>query len=413
MRPSEPTRRPEPAQQSIRVLFADDSAVTRLIITDALKDESGLELIGCAEDGNECVAMFRSLRPDVVLLDVDMPNQNGIETLRKIRSSDPHVPVIMFSTLTVRGGDATLDALSAGATDYVAKPSGVGTLDRALEFLRAEVIPKLRQWGKRSQQLREKASGGNRSDNSFVERKSEKPALRGCTTFRVQSDEASSLKPSNESENTSIRLFRPSSRVTRPKPIQLIAIGSSTGGPTALAELICALPGDLSVPVVIAQHMPPIFTGQLAERLDRESPLTVREGIDGAVLRPGEVWVAPGDFHMTVSREGVETVLRLNQNPPENSCRPAVDVLFRSAATVFGGSTLAVVLTGMGRDGTLGCQALKVLGANILVQDEASSVVWGMPRSVIEAGLADAVLPLKDIAAEIRMRVRSTMAAAT
>jgi two-component system chemotaxis response regulator CheB len=188
----------------------------------------------------------------------------------------------------------------------------------------------------------------------------------------------------------------------------MLAIGASTGGPNALAELIGMLPGDLGVPVVIVQHMPPVFTQLLAERLDRTSRLNVREGVDGSAVRPGDVWVAPGDFHMVVSREGNETLIRTNKQPAENSCRPAVDVLFRSVADVYGGNCLAVVLTGMGRDGTNGCQALSKCGAGILVQDEASSVVWGMPRSVYEAGLAESALNLKDLAAAITTRIRGS-----
>lgn len=187
-----------------------------------------------------------------------------------------------------------------------------------------------------------------------------------------------------------------------------MAIGSSTGGPNALAELIGLLPGDLGVPVVIVQHMPPVFTQLLAGRLDRGSRLKVREGVDGAPLKANEVWIAPGDFHMTVSREGTETLIRTNQQAPENSCRPAVDVLFRSVANVYGNQALAAVLTGMGRDGTAGCQVLQKCGATIYAQDEASSVVWGMPRSVAEAGLADSVLNLKDMAAAIVTRIRGS-----
>jgi two-component system chemotaxis response regulator CheB len=199
----------------------------------------------------------------------------------------------------------------------------------------------------------------------------------------------------------------------RSGPVHVLAIGASTGGPNALAELVGLLPGDLGVPVLIVQHMPPVFTQLLAERLERGSRLKVREGYDGAIVKPGEAWVAPGDFHMVVTREGTETILRTNKQAAENSCRPAVDVLFRSVADVYGASALAVVLTGMGRDGTAGCQVLSKCGAGILVQDEASSVVWGMPRSVHEAGLAEATLNLKDLAAAVTTRIRGSSTTAT
>jgi two-component system chemotaxis response regulator CheB len=195
--------------------------------------------------------------------------------------------------------------------------------------------------------------------------------------------------------------------------VDVLAIGSSTGGPNALAELIGLLPGDLGVPVLITQHMPPVFTQLLAERLDRGSRLKVKEAFDGAVVKAGEAWIAPGDFHMVVTREGTETILRINKNAPENSCRPAVDVMFRSIAEVYGASTVACVLTGMGRDGTAGAQVLAKTGACILAQDEASSVVWGMPRAVYEAGIADAVLNLKDMAAAVTTRIRGSNNAAT
>lgn len=194
--------------------------------------------------------------------------------------------------------------------------------------------------------------------------------------------------------------------------MHVVVIGSSTGGPNALVDVISQLPKDIGVPILIVQHMPPMFTQLLAERLDRSSPLKAREGFDGAVIQPGEVWIAPGDFHMTVARQGNNVVLKTNQNAPENSCRPAVDVLFRSVADVYGNNTLAVVLTGMGRDGTAGCRVLSESGAGILAQDEASSVVWGMPRSVVEAGLADSVLSLNDIGPAITTRIQGSQSSA-
>ncbi len=370
----------------LRVLIADDSSVTRRIVSETLNLEADMEVVGAAQDGAEAFAIFKTQKPDIILLDVDMPSINGIEALKLVRSVNATIPVIMFSTLTVRGGEATLDALAAGATDYVAKPSGVGHLDQAMDYLRKEVVPKIRLWGKRYKGRTDQASA---------------PKLP--TTPRTAA-------PLRGLANITIGAVKPVSPAPRRRagPINVLAIGSSTGGPNALADLIGQLPGDLGVPILIVQHMPPVFTQLLAERLDRGSRLTVKEGFDGAVVRANEVWIAPGDFHMLVSREGTETVLRTNKAAAENSCRPAVDVLFRSVAEVYGGSSLAVVLTGMGRDGTVGCQALSKVGAGILVQDEASSVVWGMPRSVAEAGIADAVLSLKDLPSAIATRIRGS-----
>lgn len=393
----------------IRILVADDSSVTRRIVTEAISAEQDLEIVGAATDGNEAVAFFKAQSPDVVMLDVDMPNMNGIGALKAIRALNESVPIIMFSTLTVKGGEATLDALSAGATDYAAKPTGVGHLDKAIQYLRSEVIPKLRTWGKRYKDRHDKKSAA--------------PTITRETTFTVQPTPAAPAPPAgaalrgsssftiNTSKVPAAPAISPAPGRRRAGAVSVLAIGSSTGGPNALAELIGLLPGDLGVPVVIVQHMPPVFTQLLAERLDRGSRLKVREGLDGAPLKANEVWIAPGDYHMTVSREGTETLIRTNQLPPENSCRPAVDVLFRSVANVYGNQALAAVLTGMGRDGTAGCQVLQKCGATIYAQDEASSVVWGMPRSVAEAGLADSVLNLKDMAAAIVTRIRGSQSA--
>ncbi len=383
----------QPMSDVLRVLIADDSSVTRRIVSEALSREADLQIVGAAQDGEEAIAFFKAQNPDIVLLDVDMPNVNGIEALKIIRKLNDSVPVVMFSTLTVKGGEATLDALAAGATDYVAKPTGVGHMDKAMAYLKQEVIPKIRMWGSRYKTRKEKSAQVSTTTKPVTAAPSALSAAsgaRGSSSFTIGAKPAATVQPTRR----------------RSGPINVLTIGASTGGPNALAELIGLLPGDIGVPVLIVQHMPPVFTQLLAERLDRSSRLTVKEGFDGAVVRPGEVWVAPGDFHMVVTREGTETILRTNKGSAENSCRPAVDVLFRSVAEVYGASALAVVLTGMGKDGTAGCRILSNLGAGILVQDEASSVVWGMPRAVQEAGLAEAVLNLKDLASAIMTRIR-------
>lgn len=385
----------------IRVLIADDSSVTRRIVSEAILREPDMELAGAAQDGEEAIAFFKSQKPDLILLDVDMPTLNGIEALKAIRRLSDSVPVVMFSTLTVKGGEATLDALAAGATDYVAKPTGVGHLNKAMDYLRQELVPKIRMWGARYK------SRQGKTTQTYT-------AGTGKTNAVTAMAASGAIKEARGSASFPVTLSKPPISAPpqlqrrRSGPINVLAIGSSTGGPNALADLMSLLPGDLGVPVLITQHMPPVFTHLLAERLDRSSRLKVKEAFDGAVVRPGEAWVAPGDFHMIVTREGTETLLRINKNPPENSCRPAVDVMFRSIADVYGASALACVLTGMGRDGTAGAQVLSKTGASILAQDEASSVVWGMPRAVYEAGLAEAVLNLKDMAAAITTRIRGS-----
>ncbi len=383
--------------RTIRVLLADDSSVTRRILSESVSREPDMEVVGAAQDGAEAIAFFKAQKPDVVLLDVDMPGINGIEALKAIRKINDNIPVIMFSTLTVKGGEATLDALAAGATDYAAKPTGVGHLDKAMAYLKQEVVPKIRMWGTRYLARQEKATQVTPPER--VQPQRESGTFRGSSAFTV------TIPKTQMASAPPVR--------RRSGPVHVLAIGASTGGPNALAELVGLLPGDLGVPVLIVQHMPPVFTQLLAERLERGSRLKVREGYDGAIVKPGEAWVAPGDFHMVVTREGTETILRTNKQAAENSCRPAVDVLFRSVADVYGASALAVVLTGMGRDGTAGCQVLSKCGAGILVQDEASSVVWGMPRSVHEAGLAEATLNLKDLAAAVTNRIRGSNTTAT
>ncbi|MCA9038309.1 MAG: chemotaxis-specific protein-glutamate methyltransferase CheB, partial [Planctomycetaceae bacterium] len=336
------------------------------------------------------IAFFRAQQPDVVLLDVDMPRINGFTALKSIREISRTVPVIMFGSFAPANEAAVRNAIDAGATDCVSKPTGVGHIDTVMAYLQDTVVSKIMAWG---QSL----------------------TTQGNTPVRGDTKTSVFLPPQRErgihsTPSVPIGQSQPTVSGTRKRggPVHVVAIGSSTGGPNALVDVISQLPKDIGVPILIVQHMPPMFTQLLAERLDRSSPLRAREGFDGAVIQPGEVWIAPGDFHMTVARQGNNVVLKTNQNAPENSCRPAVDVLFRSVADVYGSNTLGVMLTGMGRDGTAGCRALSESGAGILAQDEASSVVWGMPRSVVEAGLADCVLSLKDIAPAITTRIQGS-----
>ncbi|HEY3742184.1 MAG TPA: chemotaxis response regulator protein-glutamate methylesterase [Bryobacteraceae bacterium] len=345
--------------QRIRVLIVDDSVVIRQLVTHALESDPALEVAGVAANGSIALAKIAQLNPDAVTLDIEMPEMNGLETLRRIRREYPHLRVIMFSTLTERGASATLEALALGADDYVAKASNEGSLDRSLARLREELIPKIKQF------------------------------------FAVQS--APTRAPA-----LAMPLAPPARRLATPS---IVAIGVSTGGPAALSKIIPQFPADFAVPILIVQHMPPLFTKLLADRLNDSTPLRVREAVEGAIVRPGDIWIAPGDFHMSAILRGKELRLRLDQGPPENSCRPAVDVLFASVAAAFGEKVVAVVLTGMGRDGQCGAAQLKARGSSVIVQDEASSVVWGMPGSVVHEGLADAVLPLDEIPAEVIRRV--------
>lgn len=356
----------------IRVLVVDDAVVFRRVVANELAGDPALEVVGTAANGRIALALMVQVSPEVVILDVEMPEMDGLATLTELRKKYPRLPVIMFSALTERGAEATLDALALGATDYFTKPTETGGLDASLKVIREQLIPKIKALGAR-------ARGPSPAQ--------EGPRLPG----------ASPASPA-------LHAVAPSPR--RPSLVQVLAIGASTGGPNALAEVFRRLPANFPVPIVIVQHMPPMFTRLLAERLSTEFALRVQEGNSGSLLQPGHAWIAPGDYHMIVAREGTQVRTRVHQEPAENSCRPAVDVLFRSVAKTFGPHCLAVILTGMGQDGLRGCETIREAGGQILAQDEATSVVWGMPGCVARAGLADRVLPLSLIGDEILRRVQ-------
>jgi two-component system chemotaxis response regulator CheB len=344
----------------IRILVVDDSVVIRKLLSDTLSGDPALEVAGVASDGRIALAKIPLLKPDLITLDIEMPVMDGLQTLAAVRKLYPKLPVIMFSTLTERGAAATLDALSLGASDYATKPSNTGSTAVALERIRIELIPKIK-------------------------------ALCGMASLK--------LLPLPRSRPA------PKVRVRSNPRIEIVAIGTSTGGPNALAEVLPRIPNDFPVPIVVVQHMPPIFTRLLAERLAARSAIPVEEGSAEVVLAPAHAWIAPGNFHMKVMRAGLSSRLTLNQGPPENSCRPAVDVLFRSVAAAYGANVLGVVMTGMGSDGMLGAQDIRDAGGDVIIQDEASSVVWGMPGLVHASGLADAAYPLDHLATEITRRV--------
>jgi two-component system chemotaxis response regulator CheB len=349
----------------IRLLIVDDSVVIRRLVSICLAEDPEIEIAGTASNGQICLAKIDQLAPDLVILDIEMPVLDGLQTVTAIRKTRPRLPVIMFSTLTERGATATIDALSRGASDYVPKPANGGSVGAAMDRLRQEMIPKIKALCRRVPAKPAELAP--------------MPALAGRDRYAIRPRPASGL--------------------------EVVAIGVSTGGPNALAALFSGLAKDFPAAIVIVQHMPPMFTRLLAERLQAVSTMRVREGTTGAVVQAGEAWVAPGGFHMEVERVEPAVQLRLHEGPPENSCRPAVDVLFRSVARAYGRSALSVILTGMGQDGFRGCESVREAGGQVLAQDEASSVVWGMPGKVVGAGLADKVLPLSGMAAEINWQV--------
>lgn len=351
--------------KKIRVLIVDDSAVIRRLVSEVFVRDAEIEVAGTASNGRAALEKIPQLDPDLVTLDVEMPEMDGLETVQAIREKWPQLPVIMFSSLTERGAATTLEALRLGASDYVAKPGRVGGVKEIFEHLRIELVPKVKALCE------------------IAKQEPVPPALAPAAAMR-----------------SSPALQRSTSRV------RIVAIGISTGGPNALHSLIPKLPGSFPVPIVIVQHMPAVFTRLLAEQLAKHSELEVHEGSTGAVVNPGHIWIAPGGRHMAVQRRSDSLVqLVTNEAPPENSCRPAVDVLFRSVAECFGRDSLAVIMTGMGKDGTGGCEKIRGAGGQVIVQDQTSSIVWGMPGSVVQAGLADQIVALDQLPEEICRRV--------
>ena len=387
----------------IRLMLVDDSALIRRLLADVLSGDPMLEIVGQAPNGRVALERLAALKPDLVILDVEMPEMDGLETLAEIRKRQPRLPVIMFSSVTERGAIITLEALALGASDYVTKPSNTGNMATALQRVREDLIPRIKTFCRH-------LVGPTPAAQPTVERAPFGQAPFGQAPFgRVPGGSA----PIHQAPVERAPAFKPESKPSPlpvpPRPrqrVDVVAIGVSTGGPPALAALLPKLPAAFPVPILIVQHMPPIFTRLLAERLATQSILAVAEAAAGEILGPGQVRVAPGGSHMILERQGNQVRLQLHQGEPENSCRPAVDVLFRSVAEVYRGNALAVVLTGMGNDGLRGCEAIRKAGGQILVQDEASSVVWSMPGSVAKAGLADGQIALSQLAGEIMSRVR-------
>ncbi len=346
------------ATEKIRVLVVDDSVVIRRMLSRILESDTSIQLVGVACNGREALTKIAELRPHVVTLDVEMPEMTGLEALREIARLYPATRVVMLSSLTTQGADTTIEALMCGASDYVGKP--LQPIDAALERLAVELLVKVKQFFR----------------------------FAGATVAPV-------VKPI----------------VLAPPAVQFMnheiwAIGVSTGGPTALLDLLPMVPRDFPLPIAIVQHMPALFTQMLAERLDRACAIQVLEGREGMTIEAGQAIVAPGGHHMRIVRSGRKLSVTLDDGPRENSCRPAVDVLFRSIVENLDGRAIATILTGMGYDGLEGTRMLKARGATVLAQNEASSVVWGMPGAVVGAQLADAVLPLDKIVPELLKRVQ-------
>ncbi len=361
----------------VRVLVVDDSVVVRRVLSDIISSDPDLEVVGTAATAPIALQKLPQLTPDIVVLDVEMPEMDGIEAARRIRAGWPRLPILMCSTLTARGADVTLQALSAGASDYVSKPTSIGARDAgdALQAFKESLIPK----------------------------------LKALTTGRAR--ELLATRPPEPTPSPPRVLSSSRSRLVT--PVSVIAIGSSTGGPNALAEVFRHLPANIGVPIVVVQHMPPLFTRMLAERLTTGSAIPVKEAQDGDELLPGQGYIAPGDYHVHLVRDRHAVRVSLGQEAPENSCRPAVDVTFRSLARIYGPGVLGAVLTGMGQDGTRGARVIVEAGGIVIVQDRETSVVASMPMSVAAAGLAEASYPLHEIGGELATRAWRSRAKAS
>lgn len=369
----------------ISVLVADDSALVRRLVSGVINDAPDMKVVGLAHHGAHALEKIAELSPDLLTLDIEMPVMDGLTAMREIHRRFPRLPVIMVSTLTQRGAAVTLDALTAGARDYVTKPTNSASLADSLDELRDQLLPRIR---------------------ALTARRLPLPAARRPADAAPAS-QAAAAQPARTARPGGTPVAREKRRASA-RPTQVVAIGSSTGGPDALARVLSSITEKPAVPLVAVQHMPPVFTAMLAQRLSRLGPIEVVEAEAGQVLQPGVMYLAPGGRHLEVARRGTGVVTVLHDQDPVNYSRPSVDVLFRSVAAAYPGSAIGVILTGMGHDGRAGCEQLGAEGSLIVAQDQASSVVWGMPGAVTEAGLADDVLALEKVGPFLMDQLRAT-----
>lgn len=355
----------------LRVMVVDDTVVYRKIVSDVLADIPGVEVVGTAHNGKAALLKIRTLRPDLLTLDIEMPEMSGLELLERMQTEAPNVGAIMLSTLTQEGGAMTMRALELGAFDFIPKPQS-GNMAGNKSAVMGALAPLLRAF--------------RRSRPTQGPSRSPKPTIPPKISTRPPAPAAGTHPPQKRS-----------------LPSSIIGIGISTGGPNALAQALPQLPADIGVPVVIVQHMPPMFTQSLAKSLDGKCALAVHEARNGEPLLANTVYIAPGGKQMKIvaGPGGLQRVIKITDDPPENSCKPSVDYLFRSIAEMYVGRATGVIMTGMGSDGTNGLMQMKQNGAFIIAQDEASCVVFGMPKEPIQRGIVDKVVPLHQISGEI------------
>jgi two-component system chemotaxis response regulator CheB len=362
---------------NIKAMVVDDTIVYRKIVGDVLRSIPGIDVVGTANNGKIALSKISNLKPDLITLDIEMPEMNGIQVLERLKDLESPPAVIMVSTLTQEGSEATIRALELGAFDFLPKPEQ-GRMAENTEKIKKTLEPIVATLKRRKRSflnLRNRGPSPNRVEKEIFK--------KTAVLSKAQTIVKKSAVLTSKSE--------------------IVGIGISTGGPNALAQMIPLLPGNLRAPVLIVQHMPPMFTASLANSLDKKSALTIKEAANGDIIRPGMVFIAPGGKQMKIvaAGDGFSRKIKITDDPPENSCKPSVDYLFRSIAQHYVGRATGVIMTGMGSDGTKGLVKMKENGSFIIAQDQASCTVFGMPKDPIESGLADVIAPLSQIANEI------------
>lgn len=365
--------------KKLRVLVVDDTIVYRKVVSDILSEIPGVEVVGVAHNGKIALDKIRMLKPDLITLDIEMPVMNGIDALEAMQKLPSAPGVVMLSTLTTEGSEMTMRALELGAFDFILKPQSTNPTE-GKNHLKNALKPVI---------------------SAFKLRRPTVGKLSGRTPQRAARTVATrpALKPMPGKGGPAVK---------RKGKSEIVAIGISTGGPNALTAMLPKLPRDIGVPILIVQHMPPVFTASLASSLNKKCALEVKEAVDREPIKPNVVYIAPGGKQMKLAAatDGVDRLIKITNDPPENSCKPAADYLFRSVGDYFVGRTTAVIMTGMGSDGTKGLQVLKNKGAFVIGQDESSCVVYGMPKAAADAGVIDTVCPLTQIASEIVKSVK-------
>ena len=370
-------------EKRLRVLVVDDTVVYRKIVSDLLSELPYVEVVGTANNGKIAMSKIATLKPDILTLDIEMPEMNGLDVLERMKIESPEVGAIVLSTLTHKGGELTMKALDLGAFDFITKPQA-DTMEENLNEIKKAIGPMLQAFSRR-QEIKSILSGRSR----FLEEEPKKGLLRTSDAV-VQRMNTITGKTTTRAE--------------------IVGIGVSTGGPKALSQMMPQIPRDIDVPILIVQHMPAIFTQSLAKSLDSKCVIEVREAVDGEPVFPNRALIAPGGRQMKVvaSTDGVTRIIRITDDPPENSCKPSVDYLLRSIAHHYVGRSAGVIMTGMGSDGTLGLQLMKRNGSTIIAQNEETCVVYGMPKKPIEEGIVDIIAPLERIAEEIYHAAKGT-----